>query len=294
MLRNSRLGLNGTATKKLRLRSFFKAVLIDGADFLLALAGALVLLVVMHNAKADGPAPAAEPDYQALAKQGMDRAKEYQGQVQQELPKVPVYPNMDQVKAMADIGRERGQAEFDALKNGGKTEAAQLALPPGTINPILPPGASKPKVPGLVVVAVSSSMPLQMLRDYMAQLDGVPGVVVVIRGFIGGAHLVKPTGSWMEEVLRENPGCFKCRHRDVHVVVDPLIFQALGIQQVPAVAYLDGVQQLQHCEQEVFASASVAFGSASVASALKAVNKGGVPVPKAVLASFDGKGWEAK
>ena len=81
---------------------------------------------------------------------------------------------------------------------------------------------------------------------------------------------------------------------DGNIVVDPLVFRSLGIRQVPAVTYLPGVQQLQHCEQEVFESASVVYGAASVAASLKAVAKDGVAVPQQVIAALEGQGWETK
>jgi len=240
---------------------------------------ALALAAVQAHAQ-DAAPPGSVQD---LAQPGVHRAQEYKDYK----PAIPVYSDMGQVKRLADMGRARGQAEFQALAQQSNMAGA-VAGPalPGTDNGVV---ANTPQVPGLVVLAVSSSMPLEMLRDYMAQLDRVPGAVVVLRGFVGGATKIQPSGKWVEQVLRVDPGCLKCAHRRVRVEVDPLVFRSLDIKQVPAVTYLAGVQELQHCEKEQFQSASVVYGAVSVEAALREVVKGGVPVPPQVLAQYRGK-----
>lgn len=234
---------------------------------------------------ADPPAPSVED----LAKQGAARSKEYQNLQLQ----VPDYSDTGEVKRMADLGRSRGQAEFEQLRQqyqigvqpGAPATGGAAAAPAGSPVPTAVPA-------GLVVVALSSSMPEQMVRDYLAQLDGKRGAVVVLRGFIGGAEHIVPTGKWLEQIMRVDPTCEKCGHRRVTVQVDPLVFASLNIRQVPAVAYLPGVSELKHCDAEPFKTASVAYGAAPVDVALQATAKGGAAVPKEVIAVYTPKGWE--
>jgi type-F conjugative transfer system pilin assembly protein TrbC len=142
-----------------------------------------------------------------------------------------------------------------------------------------------------VVVAISSSMPDSMLTTYLQQLDGRPESLVVLRGFVGGARRVKPTGQFIERIRRKSSGP-KGPHYAVETVVDPMLFQQLGIDEVPAVAWLAGVQDLSHCNDEDYSKAIVIFGAASVESALREARKVGASVPDAVLARYAATGWE--
>lgn len=130
---------------------------------------------------------------------------------------------------------------------------------------------TKPPLAGRLVVAISSSMPEQMLREYARQLDGVPEAIMVLRGFIGGARAVKPTVAWIERALRKHPADPQGGHFRVEVVVDPLAYRMLGITQVPAVTFLPGVQDLRHCDAEVLSAARIAYGAVSIGGALKAL-----------------------
>jgi type-F conjugative transfer system pilin assembly protein TrbC len=234
------------------------------------------------------PSPA---QLQQLVQQAETKAQSYHDH----LPPLPPLSDTEALRVLADDGRQRGEAAFEQMQQpgglwGSATPPASTpnAAAPGTATPVAVPKKS----PGLLVLALSSSMPEPMLRDYMAQLDGQPDAVVVLRGFIGGAHTVAPTGRWIERVLRSDPDCLRCRHRSVRVVVDPLLFRSLKIERVPALAWLGGVQTLQHCEQETYTTAAVAYGAAPIAAALQALDKAGVVVPQPVSKQFEARGWQ--
>jgi len=151
-----------------------------------------------------------------------------------------------------------------------------------------------PEVEGRLIVALSSSMPLTMIHDYMRQLAGVPGAVVVLRGFVGGAQTVAPTGKWIEEARRVDLTCQRCEHYNVEVVVDPLIYRALKIEEVPAVAYAAGVKDLSHCDGKTLPVKSIAYGATSVEAAVRSLVAEGVAVPNGVLEKVRKRGWEYK
>jgi hypothetical protein len=67
-----------------------------------------------------------------------------------------------------------------------------------------------------------------------------------------------------------------------------LAYRSLGVEQVPAVAYLPGVSQLQHCHAEQFHAANLVYGAAPIDQALLESKKGGAAVPDAVIKSFGG------
>ena len=147
---------------------------------------------------------------------------------------------------------------------------------------------TKPLLAGRLVVAVSSSMPEQMVREYARQLDGVPEAIIVLRGFVGGARTTKPTVEWIERALRKNPADMLGAHYRVEVVVDPLAFRMLGITQVPAVTFLPGVQDLRHCDAETLSAARIAYGAVAIGGALKALAPA-VTVPPHLSKRFGGR-----
>jgi type-F conjugative transfer system pilin assembly protein TrbC len=96
---------------------------------------------------------------------------------------------------------------------------------------------------------VSSSMPLETLRNYAADLARLndPRFTMVLRGFIGGARRIAPTASFIADVLKANPDCDlgptrECAMRDIPFIMDPLLFRRSGIAQVPAVVYIPGIE----------------------------------------------------
>lgn len=201
--------------------------------------------------------------------------------------KVPGF-DRERVKRLSDTATKRGLAELDRLRT--KQGLADAGVPGKGDKG----DASLPTVAGRVVVALSSSMPEAMLTSYLQQLDGRRESLVVMRGFVGGAHQARPTGILMERIRRKVAGDPKSGHYLVETVVDPLFFQQLGIDKVPAVAYLDGVQSLAHCDQEDYSKATVVYGAVSIEAALKEARKAGATVPDSVIARYRGSGWERR
>jgi len=192
----------------------------------------------------------------------------------------------------ADAAKARGVAALQRMRKERALEQVGDPLPSdGTVaSPDAEVGADE--VTGLVVLAVSSSMPRNMLADYMAQLDGKPDGVMVLRGFVGGAQRVKPTGQFIEQVSRLHPTDRDGGHYAVKVIVDPLLFRMLGIDRVPAVVYLDGVAAISHCDAEDYAASVVVYGAARISAALEQARARGAPVPDRVLANYKPRGWE--
>lgn len=221
------------------------------------------------------------------ARKGLSRQGEYAPSF-----KVPEYDRA-RVKALADQANKRGEAEFARLKAKGALGTENLSPPDGDAAAGESRVARKP-VEGRVVVALSSSMPEAMLASYMLQLDRHPESLVILRGFVGGAQKVRPTGLLMEKIRRKRAGDSRGDHYAVETVVDPMVFTQLGIDQVPAVAYFHGVQELSHCDEEDYSKAVVVFGAVSVEAALREARKAGARVPESVLASYRGVGWERK
>jgi type-F conjugative transfer system pilin assembly protein TrbC len=94
-----------------------------------------------------------------------------------------------------------------------------------------------------IYVFVSSSIPKETLRRYTSAAGalGDRNVRFVMRGFIDGARYVKPTLTFVRDLLLEDPGCdplkSKCRTYNTAVIIDPMLFERYHITKVPAFVY---------------------------------------------------------
>ena len=229
----------------------------------------------------------------SLAQQAAERAKEYSAVESA----VPTDEDKKRAEAASDLALERGRQalrEWQAQQPRG----ASAGVAP-TLSDKKSAASGKDEEPGptssgKLIVALSSSMPLTMVHDYMQQLAGIPEAAVVLRGFIGGAHTVAPTGKWIEEVRRVVPDCLRCKHYNVQVLVDPLIYRDLEITQVPAVAYAPGVTDISHCDGKSLKGIQIAFGATSVEAAVKALVATGTDIPNTLVTKVKRKGWETR
>jgi len=112
---------------------------------------------------------------------------------------------------------------------------------------------------------ISSSMPVSTLRNYAADLDKLkdPHISMVMRGFVGGMHLIKPTITFIEKILLKDPTCLPVRRMQtgdasstqcdvyhVTVNIDPLLYSRYGIKAVPTILYVRGVHSIDPGESE--------------------------------------------
>ena len=100
-----------------------------------------------------------------------------------------------------------------------------------------------------IYIFVSSSMPMETLRNYAADAAALRDnkVSIVLRGFIGGMTKIMPTSNFVFETLKTDPGCQlsagqSCSVRAVNMEVDPMLFRRYGISRVPAVVYVRGLK----------------------------------------------------
>lgn len=101
-----------------------------------------------------------------------------------------------------------------------------------------------------LVVFVSSSMPLNTLRNYAKDLDEINGLMVM-RGMVGGMKSMGPTLAHISKVLRIDPNCTggHCPMRTTNFVIDPVLFRENGIAQVPAAVFVEDMPLEPYCER---------------------------------------------
>lgn len=99
-----------------------------------------------------------------------------------------------------------------------------------------------------VYIFVSSSMPMQTVRNYAASVArlGEPRIVMVLRGFVDGMNRIQPTIRFVADALKRDPFCSpaekECEMLPANLVVDPLLYRRFDIQRVPAVVFARGVK----------------------------------------------------
>ena len=101
-----------------------------------------------------------------------------------------------------------------------------------------------------LIVFVSSSVPLQTLRNYVRDLDKVNGLMV-FRGMLGGMRTIAPTLKLIASMLRVSPACEgqNCAMRHTAVVIDPLLFREHAISRVPATVFVEDMALAPYCER---------------------------------------------
>ena len=102
-----------------------------------------------------------------------------------------------------------------------------------------------------IYLFISSSIPLSTLRTYVRNLDTLndPNIVMVLRGFINGMQLVRPTLEFLERLLVKDKDCRlsdgkQCDVYQANIQIDPLVFRKFNIQQVPALAYVKNIKTI--------------------------------------------------
>lgn len=99
-----------------------------------------------------------------------------------------------------------------------------------------------------VYIFVSSSLPLQTVRNYAASVArlGDPRIVMVMKGFVGGMAKIQPTIHFVAAALKKDALCSpaegECTMLPANLVVDPLLYRRYVIERVPAVVFAKGVK----------------------------------------------------
>ncbi len=145
--------------------------------------------------------------------------------------------------------QERLRAQTEKLKStvfkdhvasfSTTTTADRGAERPGTLSP-----------DERLYVFVSSSVPLQTLRNYAAAIDKVndSNIVMVMRGFVGGLKDWSKMIDFSSQVLVKDTLCDtrkeRCEMYAANLEVDPLLFRRYDVSMVPTVVYARGVNRM--------------------------------------------------
>jgi type-F conjugative transfer system pilin assembly protein TrbC len=136
-----------------------------------------------------------------------------------------------------------------------------------------------------IYIFISSSIPIQTLRNYAFTLDrlGDPNIVMVMRGFVDGMKYIRPTIDFVSDVLKRDPSCDmtkqKCDTYRADFQIDPLLFRRYQMDKVPAVVYATGinvvdVQMSEGLENNAkMSNYHVLYGDASLEYVLNTIQK---------------------
>jgi type-F conjugative transfer system pilin assembly protein TrbC len=202
-------------------------------------------------------------------------------------------PDQVKNKEAAEAGKKMGTfVQSDAYQARVMAEAERIRNDildePGLLKKFYPDGKVVTKNLGnlgnteRVYVFISSSMPLQTLRNYANSIDkgGDRNVVFVLRGMIGGISKLLPTMDFIGSILVKDSGCLEkslksggsieCSTYGAEVLIDPMLFLRYEIVKVPAVVYATGVKPFDADQSEGFeantqvGSSKTVYGDASL------------------------------
>jgi len=100
----------------------------------------------------------------------------------------------------------------------------------------------------VIYVFVSSSMPAEVIRRYVAESEKIDGkVYFVLRGGVEGLTYIRPTVKWIAEMLKKDKNCDLrsflegegCDMYEREFWIQPLLFRQFKIDKVPAVVYVN-------------------------------------------------------
>lgn len=159
--------------------------------------------------------------------------------------------------AGASLAQERARDVSDWLRSPehlGRLEAEKTRLQREMLGQVLeavPEASGSGRSPSgrlpptdRIYLFISESIPSETLRNYARDIAdlGDPGIVMVLRGFVGGMKHVLPTRRFVLDVLRKDIACdpedqSECDLYPVNLVIDPLLFRRYDVREVPTVVY---------------------------------------------------------
>jgi len=103
-----------------------------------------------------------------------------------------------------------------------------------------------------VYLFLSSSIPEASFQGYMAYLDGLPEIVPVMKGMVGGLgkENKKERVQWWSKVLKKDTTCEKTPEKPCDLIkpaisIKPALFNQYSITEVPALVYDRGDEIFQ-------------------------------------------------
>lgn len=106
--------------------------------------------------------------------------------------------------------------------------------------------------PGRLYIFVSSSVPLETIREYVrdAVTLGAGNVSFALRGGVEGLSTLGPTAKFIASCILEDKDCDlrsgKCKAYGVDFMIDPLAYKRYGIDAVPAIVYAPSAAALAY------------------------------------------------
>lgn len=169
---------------------------------------------------------------------------------------------LDEIQKIAQDIQQQG---VDAIEKGVSQQFSQVTLDAFGIQKDAMNAENPFMVSEQLVMFVSSSMPIETLRNYARDLSKVRGVMVV-RGAQGGIKDYLKTRQWIWMILKKDRHCNKptCATWPTEILFDPVLFSMYNISHVPALIYQPDMGIGSYCDDSTKAkkSSSVAYGDA--------------------------------
>lgn len=102
-----------------------------------------------------------------------------------------------------------------------------------------------------IYLFISSSIPKNNIRKYVADIEKYPNAQIILNGFIGGVEELKPTIKYIYSILKKDKNCkkTKCDTYKVQINIDPILFTRYKIKVVPSLIYVNSINASNFCSE---------------------------------------------
>jgi len=256
------------------------SLLLDLAHLLLLCACGWCFYFIFYSPIFGAEVPLAKPSLEALQQRAKEQAKGMNLDAAQQKAQAQTKEMQVQDRALGEGEELPNQAKFnEAFQKELDRQGKDVFAPKTQNNPFAGPearqqlqqagkamAASRPMQGERLYVLVSSSMPIGVLRNYLADAGRIQDarVEVSIRGLVGK---MPDTLAWTRRMILKDPNCpltIKCKEL-WPLNINPNPFRQFGVTQVPAIAWAKAPARGQEFRPEEFI---IVRGDVSLAYAL--------------------------
>lgn|GEM_PF-1326317 len=150
--------------------------------------------------------------------------------------------------------------------------------------------------PGVTpMLFVSSSVPIQTLRNYVIDIEKVDGVMI-LKGMIYPYNEIKPTLEFIRRLLLVDRSCegMTCPIRNIKIAIDPERFAHYSINHVPALVIEKDPDFSPMCQnnKQYQSISNTAYGDAALSGLMTAINADNHKAIKKLINTLEGLNYD--
>lgn len=150
---------------------------------------------------------------------------------------------------------------WDGMQEENKNNKYWKDVMPENITDLLSNGADQTQDKysnKYIYIFISSSMPMNVLKNYVAVANGNNNIVFVLNGLIDNdIQKIQPTIAWTKSLMCRNVSEENCD--SVTVDINPTLFERFKVSEVPSIVYVPNPNSLNECNDELIISEYLSY-----------------------------------